>query len=145
MAIYASKMWILCDFPIDTNVLSNHINPIIFWSPESRPKIYKSLTKLIKISFQNTLCGYSKIASWDAWTSNKGINSIWSHSTEKMSKTCSILVIFKMMAHGPHFGRFHSTWWSNWINSLLYCSGFSWRNFRVPTKGVLEWKKFQLC
>ena len=143
------KLFKAFDFPIETHVLSHHINfqvnPIIFWSPESSPKIYKSLTKLNFFSFQNTLCGYSKVASGDAWTAQKGINSIRSPSTEKTSKTCSILGIFKMMAHRPHFGCFLRTGWSDWINSFLSCLYVSWRKFRVPTKGVLEREKNQVC
>ena len=101
-------------------------------------KDLKILNKLEERNlFQNTLCGYSKLTSGNAWTAPKGINSIRPPSTEKKPKTYSILWIFKMIAQEPLLGCFLQTWWSDWNNSFWSYSEVSRRKFRVPTKSPL--------
>ena len=45
---------------------------------------------------------------------------------------------------GPHLGRFLVVEWSDWADSFCIVSGFLRHKFRLPTKGILETKKFGL-
>ena len=53
-------------------------------------------------------------------------------------------MIVKNNIFEPRFGRFLVVGWSDWADSFCIVSGFLRHKFRLPTKGILETKKFGL-
>ena len=102
--------------------------------------LYKSKKKFL----QSTLCGYSKLVSWDAWHNAKDENLIRSSCDEKTSKNCWNNAKFDFTQFLTVFERFLSPGRSDLCLVFCIVSGVSRHKFRVPTKGTLEEFFFRL-